>query len=378
MEGFRRASSPGLPVERQLSEQVPVDRRHSLPADVMLAGGNGLGGSSLGGSSLGGPIWPVQQQHAGTPSGPRTVGSPPSQRTSPSPPILSMGYWDDERLQLYLLHVNNTVVARRTDNSFINGTKLLNLAGLTRGRRDGALKNEVEKQASIVRTGNMNVKGVWIPLHRAKAIAERFGLNHLLEPLLSDNPAEHLSTDPATSYFNLATTNRAWTGETPLSEPNSSFSEAFSADDSEMNGTDDYLEPINPIDRDVARALAEFRNMTSAGDRSNMTSPGDRSEATGKARNQVRDWSSDQITGSTPVLWRYPAAGPIGASADGSVPPYVWLVVPANEVERARATFNSDAAMEQMRGGDYNLEAIPIYALLSSTSQGQGNGSGTR
>ena len=41
----------------------------------------------------------------------------------------------------------------------INGTKLLNVAGMTRGRRDGILKSE--KMRHVVKIGPMHLKGVW-------------------------------------------------------------------------------------------------------------------------------------------------------------------------------------------------------------------------
>jgi protein SOK2 len=41
----------------------------------------------------------------------------------------------------------------------INGTKLLNVAQMTRGRRDGILK--AEKQKAVVKIGPMHLKGVW-------------------------------------------------------------------------------------------------------------------------------------------------------------------------------------------------------------------------
>ena len=46
-----------------------------------------------------------------------------------------------------------------TDNHMINGTKLLNVAGMTRGRRDGILKSE--KLRHVVKIGPMHLKGVW-------------------------------------------------------------------------------------------------------------------------------------------------------------------------------------------------------------------------
>ena len=48
---------------------------------------------------------------------------------------------------------------RMLDNHMINGTKLLNVAGMTRGRRDGILKSE--KMRHVVKIGPMHLKGVW-------------------------------------------------------------------------------------------------------------------------------------------------------------------------------------------------------------------------
>jgi protein SOK2 len=50
-------------------------------------------------------------------------------------------------------------LTRSTDNHMINGTKLLNVAGMTRGRRDGILKSE--KLRHVVKIGPMHLKGVW-------------------------------------------------------------------------------------------------------------------------------------------------------------------------------------------------------------------------
>lgn len=45
------------------------------------------------------------------------------------------------------------------DNDMINGTKLLNVVGMSRGKRDGILKNE--KGRVVVKVGAMHLKGVW-------------------------------------------------------------------------------------------------------------------------------------------------------------------------------------------------------------------------
>lgn len=72
-----------------------------------------------------------------------------------------------------------------TDNNMINGTKLLNVCGMSRGKRDGILKNE--KDRDVVKVGAMHLKGVWITFGRGKQLAEQNGIAELLYPLFEPN-----------------------------------------------------------------------------------------------------------------------------------------------------------------------------------------------
>lgn len=94
----------------------------------------------------------------------------------------------------------------------INGTKLLNVAGMTRGRRDGILK--AEKQKHVVKIGMpfflhlllssqllvkrktthtnfsqgpMHLKGVWIPFEKALEFANKEKITEMLYPLFVHN-----------------------------------------------------------------------------------------------------------------------------------------------------------------------------------------------
>jgi len=67
----------------------------------------------------------------------------------------------------------------------INGTKLLNVAGMTRGRRDGILKSE--KVRHVVKIGPMHLKGVWIPFERALDFANKEKITEMLYPLFVHN-----------------------------------------------------------------------------------------------------------------------------------------------------------------------------------------------
>ena len=92
-------------------------------------------------------------------------------------PRVTATLWEDEGTFFFQVDVKGTCVARREgkscatfpyihgvlmvfpDNHMINGTKLLNVAGMTRGRRDGILKSE--KMKHVVKIGPMHLKGVW-------------------------------------------------------------------------------------------------------------------------------------------------------------------------------------------------------------------------
>ncbi|KAL2828863.1 hypothetical protein BJY01DRAFT_228203 [Aspergillus pseudoustus] len=89
--------------------------------------------------------------------------------------------WEDEATLCFTVHVDGKAVSRREDNNMINGTKLLNVASMTRGRRDAILKGENDRQTT--RLGPMKLKGVWIPFERALDLAQREGIAEILYPL---------------------------------------------------------------------------------------------------------------------------------------------------------------------------------------------------
>ncbi|KAG5955320.1 hypothetical protein E4U57_003554 [Claviceps arundinis] len=159
---------------------------------------------------------PYGHYHYGTGlASPQTAQPVPSQMTGPSPTVLPLpgvpagqppmpgqynGYdttgqhpppgmkprvtatlWEDEGSLCFQVEARGICVARREDNHMINGTKLLNVAGMTRGRRDGILKSE--KVRHVVKIGPMHLKGVWIPFERALDFANKEKITDLLYPL---------------------------------------------------------------------------------------------------------------------------------------------------------------------------------------------------
>lgn len=100
-------------------------------------------------------------------------------------PRVTATLWEDEGSLCFQVEARGVCVARREDNHMINGTKLLNVAGMTRGRRDGILKSE--KMRHVVKIGPMHLKGVWIPFERALDFANKEKITELLYPLFVHN-----------------------------------------------------------------------------------------------------------------------------------------------------------------------------------------------
>ncbi|KAF5101587.1 hypothetical protein D0Z03_000572 [Geotrichum reessii] len=111
-----------------------------------------------------------------------TITDPTGQNPPPNiKPKITTTLWEDEGTLCFQVEARGICVARREDNNLINGTKLLNVAGMTRGRRDGILKGE--KKRHVVKAGAMHLKGVWIPYERALEFANREKITDMLYPL---------------------------------------------------------------------------------------------------------------------------------------------------------------------------------------------------
>jgi len=108
-------------------------------------------------------------------------------------PKLILIPWEDKKTFVFQLKIGNRTLSRRIDNHTVNGTKLLNIGGLTRGRRDGILKNE--KERNVIKHGPLNLKGVWIPLSRARLITEKHKITPEINIILEDDPSKYLKKE---------------------------------------------------------------------------------------------------------------------------------------------------------------------------------------
>ena len=108
-------------------------------------------------------------------------GRPPHPIILERKPRVTTTLWEDQGTLCFQVEARGVVVARREDNDMINGTKLLNVAGMSRGKRDGILKSENFR--SVVKVGTMHLKGVWIPFERALDFATKERITEVLYPL---------------------------------------------------------------------------------------------------------------------------------------------------------------------------------------------------
>lgn len=67
--------------------------------------------------------------------------------------------WEEEGTVVFSVEVYAIAVCRREDNNMINATKLLNVRGMTKARRDVTLS--AERERVVVDKAPMLLKGVW-------------------------------------------------------------------------------------------------------------------------------------------------------------------------------------------------------------------------
>jgi len=109
---------------------------------------------------------------------------------SSSVPRITLVPWVDRNTYVYQIEIGDKIVSRRFDNHFVNGTKLLNVAGLTRGKRDAILKNEPVR--NVVKNAPFHLKGVWIPVERARILSYKYNIDDRIHYLLDNNPSKFL------------------------------------------------------------------------------------------------------------------------------------------------------------------------------------------
>ncbi|KAF5383691.1 hypothetical protein D9615_003627 [Tricholomella constricta] len=115
-------------------------------------------------------------------SGPRAPGS-----TQPPVKIYNAVY---SSVQVYECMVRGIAVMRRRNDSYVNATQILKVAGVDKGRRTKILEKEIlPGKHEIVQGGYGKYQGTWIPLEKGRDIAAQYGVAPLLSPLFDFTPS---------------------------------------------------------------------------------------------------------------------------------------------------------------------------------------------
>lgn len=89
-------------------------------------------------------------------------------------------------VEVYEMEVNNVAVMRRRDDSCLNATQILKVAGLDKGKRTKILEKEIQTgEHEKVQGGYGKYQGTWISFDRGVEVCRHYGVEDLLRPLLT-------------------------------------------------------------------------------------------------------------------------------------------------------------------------------------------------
>jgi regulatory protein SWI6 len=93
-------------------------------------------------------------------------------------------------IPVYEMNCRQVAVMRRKDDSFLNATQILKVAGVEKGRRTKILEREVQiGRHEKVQGGYGKYQGTWIPFERGVEIARQYGVDELLRSLFEYTPS---------------------------------------------------------------------------------------------------------------------------------------------------------------------------------------------
>ncbi|KAM5386791.1 hypothetical protein ACJZ2D_000084 [Fusarium nematophilum] len=99
------------------------------------------------------------------------------------PQIYSASY---SGVDVYEMEVNNIAVMRRRNDSWLNATQILKVAGVDKGKRTKILEKEIQTgEHEKVQGGYGKYQGTWITFDRGFQVCRQYGVEELLRPLLT-------------------------------------------------------------------------------------------------------------------------------------------------------------------------------------------------
>ncbi|KAG6175389.1 hypothetical protein E4U51_000028 [Claviceps purpurea] len=103
--------------------------------------------------------------------------------TPDGPQIYSASY---SGVDVYEMEVNNVAVMRRRQDSWLNATQILKVAGVDKGKRTKILEKEIQTgEHEKVQGGYGKYQGTWIKFERGVEVCRQYGVQDILRPLLT-------------------------------------------------------------------------------------------------------------------------------------------------------------------------------------------------
>ncbi|KAG6073361.1 hypothetical protein E4U16_004727 [Claviceps sp. LM84 group G4] len=103
--------------------------------------------------------------------------------TPDGPQIYSASY---SGVDVYEMEVNNVAVMRRRQDSWLNATQILKVAGVDKGKRTKILEKEIQTgEHEKVQGGYGKYQGTWIKFERGVEVCRQYGVEDILRPLLT-------------------------------------------------------------------------------------------------------------------------------------------------------------------------------------------------
>lgn len=107
------------------------------------------------------------------------------------------------------MEVNNIAVMRRRNDSWLNATQILKVAGVDKGKRTKILEKEIQTgEHEKVQGGYGKYQGTWIKFERGVEVCRQYGVEELLKPLLTYDMG-HDGGVPGRGDFNTPTKEQA-------------------------------------------------------------------------------------------------------------------------------------------------------------------------
>lgn len=89
-------------------------------------------------------------------------------------------------VDVYEMEVNNIAVMRRRNDSWLNATQILKVAGVDKGKRTKILEKEIQTgEHEKVQGGYGKYQGTWIKFERGVEVCRQYGVEEILRPLLT-------------------------------------------------------------------------------------------------------------------------------------------------------------------------------------------------